>query len=152
MKLTLLLLHSLSLPNLVINQDCTVVDSLIFPFPSSGLSNEEWCLHFFTSTSPRLLNTRASPFDKQPAPGRKCHRWQMWPWSLASTRLALWHFSIYHHQSFLVKGFFCLVVVATCFSLCIMSYLYMDWLEVVLAKRTRKNRLLSNGPRFCIAD
>lgn len=98
---------SLSLTSLVINQDCTVVDSY-FRFPLPEVSNEEWCLYFFTSTSPHLMNTWTSPIDKQPAPGKKCHRWKMWLWSLASMKLALWHFSICHHQSFSVKVLFVL--------------------------------------------
>lgn len=47
----------LSLPSLVINQDCTWSTLSYFPFSFSEVSNEERCLHFFTSTSPHLLNT-----------------------------------------------------------------------------------------------
>lgn len=98
----------LSPPSLVINQDCTWLTLSYFSFPFSEVSNEEWCLHFFTSASPHLLNTWTSPFDKQPAPGRKCHRWQMWLWSSRSMKLASWHFCVCKHQSFSVKVLFVL--------------------------------------------
>lgn len=65
-------------------------------------------LHLHISWAP---SAQAGSFNKEPALGKKLCRWQMWPWSLPSMRLALWHFFICRHQSSSVKrAFFVLLV------------------------------------------
>lgn len=50
----------------------------------------------------------------------------MWLWSLASMRLALWHFSICHHQSFSVKVVFVLSFLLL-ISRCVSSSAFAGW-------------------------